>query len=356
MSRYLLQRGGQLIEARERDRLLYWYIHTFLWGRYSGMTESNLNKDLELIATVTPQNAGEGINRLIEALRQERGELRLNEADFRGSSKGNRFYPLLYMMTRVCHTQDWATGDELSSHLLGHLCRLELHHIFPKAMLYKHKYTRQEVNAIANFTFLIKETNLAVSNRNPAEYIPDYDQKYPGAVGTHWIPMNPELWKVENYRDFLAERRRLLAIAANEFLDKLLTGGVPEPIHEVSVTERTVSEMVGAIEDEDEEHKLRDCNKWVVKQGLPEGEVGYELCDPATGEALAALDLAWPNGLQEGLSQPVAVLLGEGPEVEEVANTAGFRFFTSIKTFRDYVRREILASPDKESESEELHD
>ena len=73
----------------------------------------------------------------------------------------------------------------------------------------------------------------------------------------------------------------------------------------------------------------------------------YELVDEKTGEPLANLDLAWPNGLQEGLSQPVALLLGEGPELEEVVEAAGFRFFTSAKSFRSYVRREILAEEEE---------
>ncbi|MFQ5413707.1 MAG: DUF262 domain-containing protein, partial [Phycisphaerae bacterium] len=34
LARYLVQRGGNLADSSERDRLLYWYIHTFLWGRY----------------------------------------------------------------------------------------------------------------------------------------------------------------------------------------------------------------------------------------------------------------------------------------------------------------------------------
>ena len=71
----------------------------------------------------------------------------------------------------------------------------------------------------------------------------------------------------------------------------------------------------------------------------------YELADTESGEAVAILDLAWPNGLQEGLSQPVALLIDEPIEVEEAVNRAGFTFFTSVKAFRGYVKREILADP-----------
>jgi hypothetical protein len=58
---------------------------------------------------------------------------------------------------------------------------------------------------------------------------------------------------------------------------------------------------------------------------------------------LAYLDLAWPNGLQEGYSQPVALLIDEGKEIEEMVNRAGYLYFTDVEAFRGYVRRAILA-------------
>lgn len=348
MTRYLVQRGGKLTNPQERDLLLYWYVHTILWGRYSTTVESVLNADLALIEGVTPDDRADGLEQLVNSLRQVRGDLTLNEIDFRGWSKGARFYPLLYMMTRVCHAKDWATDDELTAHLLGYLARLQVHHVFPKALLYQAGYKRPDVNAIANFTFLTQETNLAVSDRDPAEYIPEYEAKNPGIIATHWIPMDPSLWKIENYLDFLTERRKLLAQAANELLERLRTGGVPEQELKESILDRVAAEVPGGIEDEDEERRLRKCNDWVIARGLPAGELMHELVDEKTGEPVANLDLAWPNGLQEGLSQPVALLLGEGPELEEVVQAAGFRFFTSEKSFRGYVRREILAE-DEES-------
>ena len=107
---------------------------------------------------------------------------------------------MIYMLTRVCHARDWGTGNELSAHLLGSMSALELHHIFPKARLYDHNYTRSEVNAIANFTFLTKETNLSVSDRDPAIYLAEIEQNNPGALETHWIPMDHDLWSVDRYQ------------------------------------------------------------------------------------------------------------------------------------------------------------
>jgi hypothetical protein len=338
LARYLVQRGGHLPNARERDQLLYWYVHTFLWGRYSGSTESVLNQDLGLIEAMDG-----GLERLINQLRQNRGDLRLYPDDFKGWSRSARFYPLLYMLTRVWHAQDWDIGIDLKNHLLGRLSSLQVHHIFPRALLYRQGYSKADVNAIANFTFLTQETNLLVSDRDPAEYLEQFAYQQPGAVESHWIPMDRALWQAENYHEFLAERRKLLAKAANDFLDSLLRGVVPEMQDVPSILEREVVITTGSIATQEEEQLLQDCNTWIVSQGLPEGETMYELADSETGEPLAVLDLAWPNGLQEGLSQPVALLIDEGPETIDTANRAGYRYFTDAEEFRDYVLQEILA-------------
>ena len=338
VARYLEERGGELPDPRERDRLLFWYVHTMLWGRYSGSTETIISRDLALI-----RDRQDALGRLIEELRQNRGDLKLTPRDFYGWSRGARFYPLLYMLTRVYGARDFETGVELRGHLLGHLSQLQLHHIFPKALLYKHGYRKPQVNALANFTFLTQETNLRLSDRPPSEYLEEYAERHPGVIESHWIPTDRRLWRVENYEEFLEARRQLLAEAANRFLDQLAEGTVPEAEIVHSVLEREVSEIPGGFATEGEERIVDECNGWVIRRGLPSGEYLYELADPETGEPLAILDLAWPEGMQEGLSAPVALLINEEESTLALASRAGFKCFTSVEALKEYVSREVLA-------------
>ena len=337
MARYLDERRCKLSSQEERDRLLYWYVNSFLWGRYAGSTETVLNADLTAL-----QSDGDPLGRLIGLLRQKRGDLRVTPDDFRAWSQGARLYPLLYMLTRVYDVKDWGTGVPLRNELLGRLAGLELHHIFPKDLLYKAGYDRPEVNALANFTFLTKATNLEVTNRDPAEYIPIYEERHPGVLASHWIPMEPELWRIENYAEFLAARRDLLAEAANTFLGELAGGTAPD----LEAGPRVIEEHVraGAVElrDDQEAREIAECQALVIGRDLAEGVEDYELVDEASGDALAIFDLAWPNGMQLELTEPVALLLNEPPAVERVAAAHGFRFFTSAEALRDYVEREVL--------------
>jgi hypothetical protein len=90
---------------------------------------------------------------------------------------------MLYMLTRVCGARDWGHGLPLSAHLLGKLNALQVHHIFPKALLYKHGYSQPDVNSIANFCFLTQGTNLDISAKEPV-YFKEIEEKYPGALAS----------------------------------------------------------------------------------------------------------------------------------------------------------------------------
>jgi len=346
LANYLDRRSGQL-DATERDLMLFWYVQSAMWGRFSGSTESYIDQDLAAVEEIDG-----ALDRLIEQLRLWHGSLRIEPGHFRGWSLGGRFYPVLYMLTRVGEALDWGTGLPLKQNLLGKMSKLEVHHIFPKAVLYKADYTRSEVNAVANFCFLTKDTNLQIRASRPEDYFPKVEAQHPGALASQWIPPDPELWKVENYRDFLEARRQLLAEVANAFWTDLLHVQT-DLLAASDVTEEAppplVQPMLGGVDSAEEEELLLGLNRWVTEQGLPEGSYLHELANEETGTAIAVLDLAWPDGLQEGLSQPAAVLIDEGPEVLACANRSGFRCFTSIEDFKAYVVREVLVQSASEA-------
>lgn len=330
MARYLADRGFSFADHRERDRLLFWYLHASMWGRYAGSTETVLQQDLAAVTT----EGGDPIERLLAHLRQQRGDLTVHPGDFHAWSRGARFYPILYLLTRVDGARDWGSGEQLSRHALGRRADLEVHHIFPKALLYQHGYPRSEVNALANFTFLTLETNRQISDTPPAGYLPECLERHPGAVESHWIPLTPELWEVDRYPDFLARRRTLLADAVNRFLDGLLEG-LPEQSVGESPSESVGAPVEPTPEADDEERRLTELQVWLTERGFDAGVRDHELFDGAGG-AEAVLDLAWPRGLQPGLSARVALLIDEPTGVLLAATRHGFRVFTDPAELREY--------------------
>ena len=348
MARYLDQRDGPLGE-QERDKLLFWYIQAGMWGRFSGATESFIDQDLSAIEEIEG-----GLDRLIEQLRLWHGGLAVEPGHFDGWSLGARFYPVLYMLSRMGEARDWGDGLPLKTGMLGKMNTLEVHHIFPKSQLYKRDFARPEVNALANFCLLKKDTNLVISDRLTEEYFAEIERHHPGSLASQWIPEDPALWRMENYREFLAARRVLLAEETNRRLSDLLHDDVRwlsvMSTERQKATPALADEVIGGITSEQEEQELEALNAWVAERGLPRGELSHDFADAATGEQRAVFDLAWPNGIQQELSQPVAVLLNEGMEVVVLASSAGYRCFTDVQNFRHYVEKEILSDATDASE------
>ncbi|MBI4702475.1 MAG: DUF262 domain-containing protein [Deltaproteobacteria bacterium] len=347
LTSYVERRGGAIASPAERDRLLYWYLHSALAGRYSVGTRARLDRDLGLLAEHDdPEDA---LDRLIAELEHWRGGLRIEAAHFAGWSLGARSYPMLYLLSRMSGGRDWGTGaplrrqDEPPSGT-----RLDVHRIFPMALLYERGHRRLEVDAVCNLCFLSGNTTpapaLQPGERPPEDYFPEIERRYPGALGSQWIPLDRELWKVDRYFDFLGERRRLLADAAGEFLDRLLYGEhAPDTGEPVVNMLATLPGIAPAPPKDRKALVLLALNDWVVAQGLAEGQHFHEIAHPKTGVPLAILDLCWPAGLIEGVTEPVAVLLDDSAEACAVASAHGYRCFTSPEAFKQHVQRDVLA-------------
>ncbi|MCL4552299.1 MAG: hypothetical protein M1305_01910, partial [Candidatus Marsarchaeota archaeon] len=157
------------------------------------------------------------------------------------------------------------------------------------------------------------------------------------------IPMDEELWQVENYRDFLTERRKLLANAANRILDRLLHGEAPGSGMTGDIAHRGAEGITGGLSSDAEWLQRQECIDWCAAHGLPEPQVDYQVVDPDTREQIATFDLAWPDGLQEEMTEPVAVLINEPSEIEDMARRLSYHFFRTAAEFKQYALREALA-------------
>lgn len=326
LARHMHLNGGQLPDAATQGRLLAWFAHTGMWGRYAGSTETFLSQDLDAV------NNG-GVDALIDVIRQSRGDLTVRESDFAGSTMGSRFYPTLYMLTRTQAARDFGTGVPLSASLLGHLASLDVHHIFPKAQLYKAGYHRSDVNAVANFCFLTKQTNISISATPPATYMPKVETSQPGALVSQWIPNDPALWEIDRFHDFLAARRRTLAAAANQFLSGLESGATPQPDLIAAAPAH-----LPAVEQDEAVSEVDELVAWLLGEGFSAPERDVEVADEVTGEYLCTAEAFWPAGLQEGIGRPIVLELDERDVVDQLA-ARGIEAFTTVAALRGYVER-----------------
>ena len=273
----------------------------------------------------------DGIDALIESLRQDRPDLQIVPSDFDGTYSASGFYTILYMLTRVYGASDWQTGESIRLGMLGQVSQLEMHHIFPKSLLDKDRVPAKQINNLGNIAFQTSLTNKSIGNDSPADYLADIADQLPGALESQWVPMERSQWQISEYEAFLTSRRTKLADAANEFLAALHGGSLqstddgPDDVHHRL-------EVIGDSDDWIEERAalIEEFNAYapgVVNHPirLVDGNVIY-------------LDVAWPEGLQLGISQPAAFLFGPDDEVFHAANQAGFVVFTDREQLLHYLR------------------
>jgi hypothetical protein len=199
--------------------ILRWFLLASTWGRYSKATETALDQDLRTLS----DNPANPIHALLERIKQiNNGRIQIDPSDLDDASIGSSFFLIAYLACRQQGAQDWWTGVKLSSTNLGTNHLLEIHHIFPKAIVAA-DYARQDVNEIANLAFLSKQANLQIGKQEPHVYFPGIE---PERLARQFIPENEELHHRERFQDFLAERRRLLADGMNEVLQQLAPSNV----------------------------------------------------------------------------------------------------------------------------------
>lgn len=216
---------------------LHWLYAANMWARYTGQTDQRLEHDVSLI--VRHENPWpELCNQIVD----QRGRIEVKGNDFEGRGVQHPLYRMAFVVAKANGAIDWFNGAPLGT-TYGSSYRIHNHHIFPSSYLYANGWDsdnhlhRKIVNEIANRAFLTADTNMALSNTPPADYLPDVKEKYPGALVNQFIPIKPDLWCPENYSNFLEERRKMLARKINEFMDVL----VAEP---VAVRERPIGELV----------------------------------------------------------------------------------------------------------------
>lgn len=225
-----------------------WLYAAHTWARYTSQTDQRLEHDVSLIVREPqPWNA------LREQIIDQRGRIEVTANDFEGRGIVHPLFKMTYILAKAHGAVDWFNGAPLGT-THGSQYRIHNHHIFPSALLYKNGFDRDNhlhrkiVNEIANRAVLTADTNWDLSDTPPEEYLPVVHERYPRALSAQFIPMDPALWQVNRFEDFLQVRRTLIAQKLNEFMASLITK--PEP-----TIDRSVKELIGLGESKTLEFK-----------------------------------------------------------------------------------------------------
>jgi len=221
--------AGKKLPKRDIERF---FVLSQLSERYSAAAETALNRDFRTLNDYS--SARDGLSELAASAdkdaRQFYRGLDVKPDRVRGLASKNVMLLLMYIIMRQRDALDWGSGarqlDDISP------TDLHLHHIFPFNFMAENTgaqeaFTRdgravieyrRAVNDIANLTFLSRESNIAIGDDPPSEYLPLETNK--AIRKAHFIPDDSALWKPERFEAFLHERRALMASAITRLLKR----------------------------------------------------------------------------------------------------------------------------------------
>ena len=249
---YCFDKNGAHLTDVEIRKMVKWFYYSQVRTRYVSQLPQKLDRDLRTIAD-DPQP----FDALLHIIAEE-SRLEILPADFVGRAIQHPLFSMVrwYFKSRgaVCFT----TGMSLRKNM-GSKYQLERDHIFPYSKLKEAGYGNNNrikyalAQELTNRAILTQVANRTKSDTHAADYLASVKLKFPKALELQCIPVNEELWKIENYELFLEERRKLLATHLNTFLEKITET-------EETVAPVSLEEMIG--DGESDELEFKSTLRW----------------------------------------------------------------------------------------------
>lgn len=229
---YLKLRAERVNDAEIESAVRKWLVLSLLTARYSGSPESTFDFDIRQIASrdykgylaeVIAANLSDGFWNV--GLVQQ-----LNSA----SSNSPAFNVYLAALCKFNH-KGFLSKDISVKDLIQH--KGDIHHLFPKDYLKKTGLTKGAYNQVANYVYMQTEINIKVGNRSPFDYFSILKEQCQGGelrfggindiellkanLKENDIPGSIMEMTIDNYDDFLEERRKLIANKLKTYFEAL---------------------------------------------------------------------------------------------------------------------------------------
>lgn len=231
---YLTLRQDKAIPATEVKRWVQrWYVMSVLTGRYSGSSESIMDRDIRRIADQGFVPFYEEI--VASRLSDTFWSVELPQNLITTSVRTGAWMVYVASQVRAADSTLFTCGFKVAD-IIGNVG--DIHHIFPKAYLRKAIDAPQRLyNQVANYTYLEKRINIVIGERRPSDYfaaarnaiesgetyfgdIADVDA-FEANLKANCIPADIFETNAEDYEEFLAQRRQLMAKKIERYFKSL---------------------------------------------------------------------------------------------------------------------------------------
>ena len=228
-----LKEDGSIPSTDVKRWVQRWYVMSVLTGRYSGSSESIMDRDMRGIAD---RGFVSFYNEIAASqLSDNFWSVTLPQSLTTTSIRTGAWMVYVASQVRAADNTLFTNGFKVAD-VIGNVG--DIHHIFPKAYLRKEIDAPQRLyNQIANYTYLEKRINIAIGEKSPGEYFSQARaaiierKSYFGDISdeetlalslkANCIPEGVFHMTAKNYETFLAERRALMAQKIRRYFEGL---------------------------------------------------------------------------------------------------------------------------------------
>ncbi len=228
-----LKEDGSIPSTDVKRWVQRWYVMSVLTGRYSGSSESIMDRDMRGIADRSFVSFYNEI--AASQLSDNFWSVTLPQSLTTTSTRTGAWMVYVASQVRAADNTLFTNGFKVAD-VIGNVG--DIHHIFPKAYLRKEIDAPQRLhNQIANYTYLEKRINIAIGEKSPGEYFSQAraaiieGKPYFGDISdeetlisnlkANCIPEGVFHMSAKDYETFLAERRILMAQKIRQYFESL---------------------------------------------------------------------------------------------------------------------------------------
>lgn len=228
-----LKEDGPIPSTDVKRWVQRWYVMSVLTGRYSGSSESIMDRDMRGIADRSFVSFYNEI--AASQLSDNFWSVTLPQNLTTTSTRTGAWMVYVASQVRAADNTLFTKGFKVAD-VIGNVG--DIHHIFPKAYLRKEINAPQRLhNQIANYTYLEKRINIAIGEKSPGEYFSQAraaiiegkpyfgdisdEETLASSLKTNCIPEGVFHMTAEDYETFLVERRTLMAQKIRRYFEGL---------------------------------------------------------------------------------------------------------------------------------------
>jgi hypothetical protein len=191
---YFVYVKNKRIEENDKHNMFVWMYSSLLNRSFSGQSDNVIDSVIDLLKSSNAHFPSEEMNKRI---REKNRRTEITE-DVLDSDK--------FVILNIIYLK--RGGVYFSPLYSGNVPSID--HIFSQSKLRKEFALKKDsIDDIGNLRFLSRDENILKSDSDVNRYFTD-DANRKLALEVHLIPNNTSLWNISNYKEFIAERRKMI--------------------------------------------------------------------------------------------------------------------------------------------------